>query len=211
MAHELSLSRMNMKKYWAGSSLFMVSVIYEIAKRKNLSTDDIFNSYTCYDMLKLINEGVYLSEKDIDERSVCVLWYANTFYQGNDALEIIKRINIASDSDLKGDSAFPGNVTGLAYLWTAYDEYNFSRIKSDSLDIEEGNYIFICSMAQPSITQYLSKFKAIITEEGGILSHAAIISREQKKPCIVGVNGIMEKVKHLHKVSIYSDGSVVID
>jgi len=33
----------------------------------------------------------------------------------------------------------------------------------------------------------LRKAEAIITEEGGMLSHAAIISRELNIPCIVGV------------------------
>ena len=33
----------------------------------------------------------------------------------------------------------------------------------------------------------MQKANAIITEKGGILTHAAIIARELKKPCIVGI------------------------
>ncbi len=32
----------------------------------------------------------------------------------------------------------------------------------------------------------MSKAAAVITDEGGLLCHAAIVSREMKKPCIVG-------------------------
>ena len=38
--------------------------------------------------------------------------------------------------------------------------------------------------------------KAIITEDGGILSHAAILARELKIPCVVGVQNIMKKLKN---------------
>jgi len=34
----------------------------------------------------------------------------------------------------------------------------------------------------------MKKARAIVTDRGGILSHAAIVSREFKKPCIVGTN-----------------------
>jgi pyruvate,water dikinase len=41
-------------------------------------------------------------------------------------------------------------------------------------------------MTRPEIVPYLRNAKAIITDEGGITCHAAIIAREMKKPCIVG-------------------------
>ena len=46
----------------------------------------------------------------------------------------------------------------------------------------------------------MKKAAAIVTEEGGITSHAAIISRELKVPCIVGVS---------HITSILRDGDFV--
>jgi pyruvate,water dikinase len=32
----------------------------------------------------------------------------------------------------------------------------------------------------------MEKASAFVTDEGGILCHAAIVSREMKKPCIIG-------------------------
>ena len=41
-------------------------------------------------------------------------------------------------------------------------------------------------MTRPEFLPLAKKAKAIITDEGGITCHAAVISRELKKPCIVG-------------------------
>ena len=41
-------------------------------------------------------------------------------------------------------------------------------------------------MTNPQMIPFIKKAVAIITDEGGITCHAAIISREMKKPCITG-------------------------
>lgn len=46
--------------------------------------------------------------------------------------------------------------------------------------------ILIAIQTTPHYISYLNDVKAIITDEGGVTCHAAIISRELKKPCIVG-------------------------
>lgn len=38
----------------------------------------------------------------------------------------------------------------------------------------------------PNTVPYLSRVRAIVTDEGGITSHAAIVSRELRIPCIIG-------------------------
>jgi phosphoenolpyruvate synthase/pyruvate phosphate dikinase len=46
--------------------------------------------------------------------------------------------------------------------------------------------ILVTGMTRPEFMPFLKKAAAIITDSGGVLSHAAIISREMKKLCIVG-------------------------
>ncbi|MBI4100007.1 hypothetical protein HY440_03295, partial [Candidatus Microgenomates bacterium] len=41
-------------------------------------------------------------------------------------------------------------------------------------------------MTKPDLVVACKKAAGIITDEGGILSHAAIVSREFKIPCLVG-------------------------
>jgi phosphohistidine swiveling domain-containing protein len=46
--------------------------------------------------------------------------------------------------------------------------------------------VLVTFMTRPQINSVIKKVGAIITDEGGILSHAAILAREFKIPCVVG-------------------------
>ena len=58
-----------------------------------------------------------------------------------------------------------------------------------------GKEILVCKMTTPQDLPLMMKSKGIITEMGGILSHAAIICRELKKPCITNVANAVKKFK----------------
>ena len=60
---------------------------------------------------------------------------------------------------------------------------------------EVGKEILVVPMTTPEHVSLIMKSKGIITELGGILSHAAIVCRELKKPCITGVIGATKKLK----------------
>ena len=55
--------------------------------------------------------------------------------------------------------------------------------------------ILVALMTSPDYIVAIKKAKAIITDDGGITSHAAIVARELKKPCIVGTK-FASKVLH---------------
>ena len=46
--------------------------------------------------------------------------------------------------------------------------------------------ILVAGQTRPSLMPAIRKAGAIITDEGGITSHAAIVSRELKIPCVIG-------------------------
>jgi pyruvate,water dikinase len=50
---------------------------------------------------------------------------------------------------------------------------------------------------------------AIITNEGGLLSHAAIMSREFGKPCIVGTKIATKVLKNGDMVEVDADKGIV--
>jgi len=210
LVHQISLSRMKIKNAWAGIFLFMLPLINEVANRRNLLPQIVHQYYRSDEIITLLTEYKQVAAEAITERKDNVLWYHNKFYQGQQAVVIFNKLNVYSDSEIKGEMVYPGNVKGKVYLWDSYNITNLEKLKVELEQAKNEKFIFICSMAQPSITQYFSSCHAIITEEGGILSHAAIIAREQKIPCIVGVDKIMEKVKHLQEITIFSDGTVVL-
>lgn len=67
--------------------------------------------------------------------------------------------------------------------------------------IQKDKPIFVFSHFYPADACILPLAKAIITEGGGLLCHAAIVCREQQVPCLVGVRGLLKSV---------NDGQTVI-
>ena len=54
-------------------------------------------------------------------------------------------------------------------------------------DFEKGS-ILVAPMTSPDLVPVFKDVAAIVTDEGGITSHAALIAREMKIPCIVGTS-----------------------
>ena len=93
---------------------------------------------------------------------------------------------------LKGLGASPGVVKG--YVRICYEP-------EDVLKKFKGNDILVVPMTDPSWTIYMARAKAIVTNSGGILCHAAIVARELGIPCVVGTKNATEILK---------DGMVVV-
>ncbi len=79
--------------------------------------------------------------------------------------------------DFRGINASIGKVIGIARVC-------FSA--KDALQKMSKGDILVASMTLPDYVPAMQKAAAIVTDEGGITCHAAIISRELKIPCIVG-------------------------
>lgn len=78
---------------------------------------------------------------------------------------------------LSGVTAFPGDVTGPARVVNELAQAD---------DVQAGD-ILIAPMTMPYHVPAMSRSAAVITDEGGILSHAAIVARELRIPCVVGL------------------------
>jgi pyruvate,water dikinase len=55
----------------------------------------------------------------------------------------------------------------------------------------------------------MRKALAVVTQEGGITSHAAIVSRELGIPAVVGVQGILDKLKDGDRVEVNANSGIV--
>lgn len=98
---------------------------------------------------------------------------------------------------LSGLVASPGKVTGKVKILHQDD------LKNASVETDE---ILVCIMTTPDYVTHMRKAAAIITDQGGILSHAAIISREFKIPCITATKSATSILKtgDLVEVDAYS-------
>lgn len=84
--------------------------------------------------------------------------------------------DIKKVKEFKGHIACKGLVQGKAKL--IFRRSDYSKINESD--------ILVTSMTTPDMVPILRKAAAFVTDEGGITCHAAIISRELKKPCIIG-------------------------
>jgi len=62
--------------------------------------------------------------------------------------------------------------------------------------------VLVTHMTDPDWEPYMKMASAIVTNEGGRTSHAAIISRELGIPAVVGADGAMAKIRHGQNVTV---------
>lgn len=55
----------------------------------------------------------------------------------------------------------------------------------------------------------MKKARAILTEFGGITSHAAVVSRELKIPCVVGIEHLTETLQNGNRVSVDAASGII--
>ena len=124
--------------------------------------------------------------KDEDGKIYIVQARAETVWSNKDK---IKTAENKQGVILSGLPASPGFVSGSAHV--IMDVKDIDKFKSEE--------ILITVMTSPDWVPAMKKAKAIVTNEGGITSHAAIVSRELGVPCIVGTGGRGKKATDVIK------------
>ncbi len=104
------------------------------------------------------------------------------------------------------------SVKGMSVISKGIVRGEIFRITQNTpLDEIKDGKIILVEMTMPDMTPALKKAKAIITDEGGRLCHAACIAREFGVPCIVGTKDATKLLKTEDKVEIDTDkGSVKV-
>lgn len=100
---------------------------------------------------------------------------------------------------LKGNCAFRGRVKGLVRV--ILDE-------NKAGNLEEGE-VLVVKMTSAKFTPLIDRAKAIVTNNGGLLCHAAIISREFKIPCIIGTKIATKVLKDGDLVEVDAEKGIV--
>ena len=103
--------------------------------------------------------------------------------------------------NLRGVTAclFKKNVRGSVRIIKSYKD--MKRFKKGE--------ILVTKMTTPNYIQAIYKSKAIITDDGGLTCHAAIISRELKIPCVIGTKIATKVLKDGDRVEVNADKGVV--
>ena len=144
-----------------------------------------------------------LIEKRKKSRTVLLKNDKITWHEGKEAEAITKKYlpekNFGEIKFLKGVSAYPGKVIGKAVLVKSiFDRKKFK--KGDILVTHDGS---------AELTVFLKEAGAIVTNEGGIICHAAIVAREMKTPCIVGTKVATKFIKDGDLIEVNADSGIV--
>ena len=111
------------------------------------------------------------------------------YYYGIEAVEKKKSFELSNfpreTTTLRGQTILrSGKYVGeICKIEMNYKDFNASIKTINELP---GDKIVVVESTLPEMVPFLTKSKGIITDMGGLLSHAAITSRELNKPCIVG-------------------------
>ncbi len=182
---------------------FMVSMSKRMAKLTGYLPEHIL-CMTEDEMEEYITRGVLPAENILKERYQLT---ALLFYQGKrqlvtgiEAQKIEEIVTQPTAHDIiKGSTAYPGKATGVV------------RIVLDpakSTTFREGD-ILVTGMTRPEFLPVMKKAAAIVTDAGGILSHAAITARELKKPCVIGTKNATKVLKDGDTVEVDADKGIV--
>ncbi len=170
-------------------------LLTEIAKRLKLSR---------YEVQFMLKDEVYkaLVKGKVQRKTLkirlkeCALYTEKDFeaiYIGSQKDKIthnLKKVIDKNQTELTGQTAQPGIAKGAVKI--------IIRAK-DMGKMNKGD-ILVSIATDPDIVPAMKKAAAIVTEQGGITSHAAIVSRELGIPCIIGTK-IATK--------IFKDGDIV--
>jgi len=99
-------------------------------------------------------------------------------------------------NEFKGNSAYPGFVRG------------FVR-KLDKKNKITGGFILVAINTNPKDINIIKEAMAIVTDEGGILSHASIIAREMRIPCIIGTKIATQVLKEGDLVEVDANQGII--
>ena len=89
-----------------------------------------------------------------------------------------------SSAVLTGTGVSPGTACGTARTIHSIDE--FAAVRPGD--------VLVCRTTDPAWTPLFAVASAIVTETGGMLSHAAIVAREYGIPAVLGVTDALTRI-----------------
>ncbi len=176
----------------------------EIANRLGLSRSELAY-FTSIEILSSLKRQIKLDPQTAHARKngFLVFWNGTNVVAETDS-EIISqyRSNIRVNPDtqaLRGIAASRGKTKGKAKIIFGLN---------DLRKIEAGD-ILVAITTHPDYVPAMQKAAAFVTDEGGITSHAAIVSREMNKPCIVGTKIATKVLKDGDMVEVDAERGIV--
>ena len=175
----------------------------------NLTIEQASSLYKS-EIVSVIEDNIIPDKEKLDERfNLSALVFSDDDFEiftGADAEQLEEELNKQSidgtekeTNILKGMVVYKGNVKGV--------------VKIINNPVKDGGFndgdILVTFSTRPDFLPIIKQSAAIVTDQGGILSHAAIVSRELGKPCIIGTKIATKVLKDGDEVEVDADNGVV--
>ena len=154
-------------------------LIEELARRFNTSYENLTQLTLGEIKNSISSKKIDLAEieKRKNKYGMLMINGKNKIYSGDDVDKIEEKTEVPEDiAELKGLVANHGNAQGRVKI--VLNNSDFKKVKLGD--------VLVTKMTNPHFIVVLEKCSGIVTDIGGITSHAAIIARELNKPCIIG-------------------------
>lgn len=167
-----------------------LALLDEVARRTTARRQDL-DLYLLTDITNLLDKGDPLSTSELNKRKKGVTFVKeerlDLRFEGYEITQVAEKSDV-----LHGVCASPGIVNGIVKIITSH---------SDIDKMNEGD-IMVAIGTDFDLIEIMHRASGIITEEGGLLSHASVVSRELKKPCLIGVAQATTKLKDGLKITL---------
>lgn len=155
---------------------YRLKILDEIARR-HLDSRENVNFYLLSEIVNLLRTKNKLDKKIIiDRKNKGITITRNEHLE----LGLLDEETHKKERKLKGVCASPGILEGICKIVLS---------KKDTSKIKRGD-IMIAIGTDFDLMDAIQRSAAVITEEGGLLSHASVVCRELKKPCCIGVENV---------------------
>ncbi|HIH13264.1 TPA: hypothetical protein HA242_06080 [Candidatus Woesearchaeota archaeon] len=170
-------------------------LLEEIAQRLDLTYEEVI--YLLPDEIENgLNNQFKVPQEEIQKRldKYAMILENNqiTLYTGDEVEKHRVKSNVKNFNDVQGYPASQGKVQGIVRL---------VKDRSELHKVQKGD-ILVTKLTTPDFVVAMEKAAAIVTDLGGITSHAAIVSRELGVPCIVGTEVATQVFKDGDKVDV---------
>src|SRR3989344_1596069 len=209
-----SLCRLTLKACWGGAHYFLMLFFSHLADKAGVTHREFVMFSRVEDVIRLLQSSVWLSGQELQNRKRAYLLHYKadgvSFVSGVEAEQ--KKIQILDSSqpsqelqEFKGTIAHKGKFQGTVVLVKVDTPSEIHKIAGKI----NKKHVLVTGMTNPNMTMLVNKVGAILTDEGGMACHAAIISREFKIPCLVGCKIATQILKDGDLVEVDAERGIV--
>jgi len=175
--------------------VIMTDVIMPLARERLRQIGYEPNAADVITLTELLNGRGDVIPQRLSARSEGQLFAYYASYEQEDILfgasfdGVIRRLEGLEENQesLVGQVAFPGRATGTVKIIRSVEDLTRAGITDGDIHVSVN--------CNPRLIDSTARVAAIVTDEGGITCHGAIISREKRIPCIVGTGVATELLR----------------